>query len=438
MTTYSDLTNLVEILKNVYGEGLRNQFNDEKMTYNTFPKSDRKPAGAGYIFGIRYSRNQSTGGRSESGKLPTPLTGKKDQGTILPRYHYGTLRITGPAIERAKGNEAAFVDALADEMDDLYSSLVVDMNRAAHMDGFGKIGVLSAAMTPSTTVPYTGTFDNDLGVRYMQEGMLVDFYDSTGATCSTTCVGQRIKSINPSTKVVTFEASVATYKNDHPDSTIAGYTNDATPIAAGSMAVKMGTREAAWASTDVATDMMGLEAMYDDGTLLATFENIVVATYPKWAANILSNSAVNRELSVDLMLQACDVTRMVSGFSVKRMRMGLGQKRKYVNQLLPDVRFQPTVLKGGYETLTFAAGDGSVELFIDPMTQPNKIYCEPDGIIQKYELTPLGWGNLDGSNMARRAGYDEWDLFLRLYTQLGCEQRNCLTKISDLVEPSLF
>ena len=49
MTTYADTTNLTEILKNVYGEGITNQFNDEKITYNLFGKSDRKPGGKGYV-----------------------------------------------------------------------------------------------------------------------------------------------------------------------------------------------------------------------------------------------------------------------------------------------------------------------------------------------------------------------------------------------------
>ncbi len=65
------------------------------------------------------------------------------------------------------------------------------------------------------------------------------------------------------------------------------------------------------------------------------------------------------ELSIDLMLQACDATRTRSGARGSRMFMGLGQRRKYANLLLPDVRFAPAVLKGGYETLTFAGGDGS-------------------------------------------------------------------------------
>ena len=150
------------------------------------------------------------------------------------------------------------------------------------------------------------------------------------------------------------------------------------------------------------------------------------------------NSSVNRELSIDLMLNACDVTRTRSGRNPNKILMGLGQRRKYANLLMPDVRFAPTVLKGGYETLTFSGGDGSLEIIVDPMCQPNRIYFFPDDIIKKYELTPLGWGNLDGSQLHQRASYDEWDAFLRCYTNLGVETRNCLTVLKDLVEPSLY
>ena len=209
-------------------------------------------------------------------------------------------------------------------------------------------------------------------------------------------------------------------------------------MVAGTMAVKTGARDLAWASTEVPTEMTGLYGIFDDGNRLASFEGIAVATHPKWKANRLTNSTVNRELSIDLMLNACDVARQRSGMKIDRIRMGLGQRRKYANLLLPDVRFAPTVLKGGYETLTFSGGDGSIEIMVDPLQQPNCIYFEPNGVIQKYELTPLGWGNLDGSQLHQRAGYDEWDAFLRIYTNLGCEQRNCLAIIEDLVEPSLY
>ena len=441
-TQYAALDSLTEILKNVYGDGLRNQFEDEKLTYNQFPKSDRRPGGKGYIFGIRYARAQGTGGRAESAKLPDAMTGVKDQGTIVPRYLYGSLRITGPAIEMAKSNTESFVNSLSDEIDDIYQSIVVDLNRQAHWDGFGQIGRLSAGVSYDGGTTWAGSFDNDIGVMYMQEGMLVDIYATTGVsvyqqTASQGAVAARILSITPSTKTVVFEAPNTAYLSNHPFLSAYTITNGNT-LPAGSMAIKSGSREAAWASTDTPVEITGLKGIYDAGTVLAVYEGITVAANPKWGANVISNSAVNRELSIDLMLNAVDLTRMRSGMSVSKIRMGMGQRRKYANLLLPDVRFAPTVLKGGYETLTFSGGDGSLEIVVDPLTQPNMIFFEPNDIIKKYELTPLGWGNLDGSQLHQRAGYDEWDAYLRIYTNLGCESRNGLTLLSDLVEPTLY
>ena len=443
-TAYAALDSLADVLKNVYGQGLTNQFEDEKLTYNQFPKSDRKPAGKGYVFGVRYARAQGTGGRSESAKLPDPLTGTKDQGVIVPRYLYGSIRITGPAIEMAKGNTAAFVDGLADEIDDIYKSIVVDLNRQCHWDGFGQIGRLSAAVAYPGATAWAGTFDNDIGVQYFQEGMLVDFYSSSGASqhlsAAVGAVGCRVATVNPSTKVVSFEAGAAAYIANHPNLISSGTNITAVlTIPEGGIAVKMGQRAyTAHATTATPTEITGLLGIYDDGTLLDTYESISADNIPKWRANLLGNSSVNRELSIDLMLNAVDVTRIRSGMSVDTIRMGLGQRRKYANLLMPDVRFAPTVLRGGYETLTFSGGDGSLSIVVDPLTQPNMIFFEPNGIIKKYELTPLGWGNLDGSQLHQRAGYDEWDAYLRIYTNLGCEQRNCLTRLSDLVEPALY
>jgi hypothetical protein len=441
MADYATLTNLTNALKTVYGDGLKNQFADEKTTYNLFPKSDRNPKGKGYTFGLRIARNQSTGGRSESGKLPDPMTGKKINGTITPAYLYGAIRITGPAIEAAKGNEAAFVDGLADEIEDIYQSILVDLNRQMHWDGFGMLGRASAASSAVSTGTYNVTFDNDLGIKYFIEGQLVDFYASAGDTTpgstGSAVYAQRVTAVNPSTKVVTFEANATTYAANHP--TLSTLTNGVTgDTPQGAVVVKMGTRDLNHAGTETPVELTGLYGMFDDGTLRTIYEGITVAEQPKWAANILSNSSVNRELSIDLMLQVVDVVRTASGASVKKMLMGLGQKRKYANLLMPDVRFQPGKLVGGYEVLTFSGGDGSVELIVDPLTQPNLIYAYPDDVIYKYEMSPLGWGNLDNSQLHQRAGYDEWDAFLRLYTQLGCEQRNCLCLLKDLVEPSLY
>lgn len=434
---FHDLTSISAMLKNVYGTGLKNQFADEKTTYNLFPKSDRKPRGLGYVFGTRWARAQGVGARRESEMLPDPLAGKYVQGTISPKYIYGTLRMTGPAIEASKGDMAAFVEGLSDSINDIYEAMVVDLNRQACGDGFGLLATLSAASDALTTssTTWTITMDNDTGVMRLIPGMVVDFFNGTAIDES--AIASRVASINPVAKTAEMEFNDGTYKTNHPIIAARSYTVATDTVASGSFVVRSGAREATHATSNTPVEITGIDGIFDDGTLLATFENITVASYPMWKANILGNSSVNRELTLDLMLQALDVTRTQSGKSVKTMRMGLGQRRKYANLLLPDVRFSPGQLKGGYEVLSFAGGDGSVEMVIDPALSPNKIYCEPEGAIQKYEMTPLGWGKLD-QQIHQRQGYDEWDQFLRVYTNLGCEQRNNLTLIKDLVEPSLY
>lgn len=437
MADYNDLTNIADTLKNVYGSALTNQFAEERTTYNQFPKSGRAPRGNGYIFGARVARSQGTGARRESEVLPEPLAGKFDQGLIKPRYIYGVLRLTGPAIEAAKGDVGAFVDSLADGIDDIYQSLISDLNRQACGDGFGLLGTLSAqsdALTTSSTT-WTVTFDNDLGTRRMVAGQLVDFF--VGSAIDQSAIASRISYVDHANKLVEMEFNDSRFKALHPIIAARSYTVATDVLAAAELMVKMGSREASHATSNVPVEITGLDGIYDDGTLLAVYENITLATNPWWKANVLGNSSVNRELSIDLMLQALDLARTQSQRNIKTMRMGLGQRRKYANLLMGDVRFQPTELRGGYETLTFSGGDGTVKMVIDPDLSPNKIYCEPDGVIQKYELSALGWGNLD-QQIHQRAGYDEWDQFLRIYTNLGAEQRNCLVLLKDLIEPSLY
>ena len=373
---YHDLTAIQDEFKNVYGKGLQNQFADEKTTYNQFPKSERKPRGLGYVFGTRWARAQGVGARRESEMLPDPLAGKYKQGTISPKYIYGTLRMTGPAIEASKGDMAAFVEGLSDSINDIYEAMIVDLNRQSCSDGFGKLGTVSVESdTLSTSAAWTVTFDNDLGVSRIIPGMVVDFY--VGADIDQSAIASRVLSVDPVAKTIEMEGNDGTYKANHPIVAARSYTVAAAVLAAAEEMVRSGAREASHATTDTTVEMTGLEGIYDDGTLLATFENILVASYPMWEANMIGNSSVNRELSLNLMLQALDVTRAHSGKTVKTMRMGLGQRRKYANLLLPDVRFAPAELVGGYETLTFSGGDGSVKLVIDPALPPNKIFCEP-------------------------------------------------------------
>ncbi|RPI88754.1 MAG: phage major capsid protein [Chloroflexi bacterium] len=431
-------------LKRVYGKLLTALAAKQKMTYNLFEESNRKaaiqPRGAGYYFGVRTKSNQAIGARGEDEYLPDALQPAGTQGVILPKYVYGTLRLSGPALYAAKGNEAAFVEQQGDAVMDTYESLVEDLNRQCHGDGHGKLAVMSTSATSSTSATWTVTCNNDLGVRYLKPGMVVDFYGSSGATPDSTCSSSRISSINPITRVVTMEKCVdTTYNQYHPNSTMRAYTpgtstSTGQTIASADVIVRQGARDAAWTSADTPVEMVGLLGQYDDSTLLAAHEGITISSYPDFVANVLDNSGTNRALSLDLMLAAMDMTAARYGQQPNLIRMGLGQRRKYFALLAPDVRFAPGEFIGGYEKLAFSQ-NGAVSILVDPVTQPNKLFFEVDGLIKKYEMRPLGWLG-EGEKMQLREHYDQWTMILAIYANLGVEARHGLTLLDDLTEPT--
>jgi len=436
------MTTIAYQLKRIYGDKITELFSRQSMTYNMFLKSSRNvgtgPRGVGYYFALRQSDIQSVGSRGEGYYIPEPLAGSGVQGVITPRYMYGTLRLSGPAVEAGKGNLAAFAEVQGDAIASTYKALVTDLNRQCWGDGFGKLAVLSAASgTPSSSTYWTATCNNDLGTRYLQKGMVVDVFSSAGAIDADK-TSLRIYSINPTAKTVTFEKvshnAISSYGTYHPR----GYTTSqavGSALASADQLVRQGARDSSFATTDTPWELTGMDAMFDDGTLVATFEGVTVATYPEFKANILGNSDVKRELSIDLMLQGMDMTATRSDERVDTIITGLGQRRKYFALLSPDVRYTAGSFEGGYETLAFAQG-GRVALTFDPHCQPNRMYMFPRSAIKKYEMTPISWGGIEDGKAHWREMYDQATMFLRTYTNLGVEKRNALTLIDDLTEPT--
>lgn len=438
MSTTIDTTAIAYQLKNVYGDKITDLFNRQPMTYNMFMKSNKNagmaPGGLGYKFAVRRYANEAAGARAMGAKLPEPLTGAGKQGLITPKRVYGTLRMDGMTMEAGKGgNLRAFVDTQGDAVMDTYKSLVSDLNRMCHGDGYGLLATTSAVATPSTGGTWTVTCDNDRGVRYLRAGEIIDFYVSNSIV--TTAAASRISSINPNTQVLTMETMATTYQGYHPNG--GSYSAAASTIASGAEIVRYGARaDSHSTSTDTTREVMGMLGMYDDGSLMTTFEDINTSTYPEFKANVMGNSSVNREVSIDLMLAAMDMTFTRSGGDRPSIiRMGMGQRRKYFGLLAPDIRYAPQAALGGYERLGFSQ-NGSVQIIVDPFTQPNRMFFEASGAIKKYELKPIGWGGFDPNKMHWRQDYDQAAMYLSVYTQLGVEKRTALTVLEDLTEPS--
>lgn len=436
----SDTTAIAYQLKRVYGDMITDLFASHTMTYNQFIKSDRpastKPGGVGYYFATRQADIESVGARLEGNYLPEPIKGEGVQGYITPKLVYATLRLSGLAIEAGKSDVQAFVNAQGDATMSAYRALTVDLNRQCWGDGFGAMATLNKdSDSLDTNATWTVFCSNDVGVRYLRKGMIVDFFDS-GGTLDSTASSQRIASIDNANKRIEMEyfASNMPYRAYHPLTAARSYTTATGAVPSGAVVTRYGARAAA-TSTTTTVEITGMEGLFDDGTDLSVFEGITVANDPEWIATLHGNSSVNRELSMDLMLALIDaVAGRAAGNGVDTMWMGLGQRRKYYGLMAPDVRYTPGEFLGGYERLTFSQ-NGQIKIIVDPMCRPNKIYMAPINAIKRYELTPIGWGGFDPNKMHWRQDYDEATMFLRTYTQLGVENRRALGALEDLVEP---
>ncbi len=437
----TDTTALANAFKRVYGDTVTDLFARAVTTYNQFMKSPRtavvRPGGVGYYFAVRESDIESVGARGEGQFLPEPMKPEFAQGFILPKMIYSSIRLSGLAIEASKGNAAAFIDAQTDTAMSAYQALIMDLNRQCWGDGHGLLATNSATGSLLTGSTWSITCDNDRGIRYVRKGMVCDWYTSGGSVI-TGASAVRVAEVAPDTGIVKFEAGADLYNTYHPrGAAFVAYTNTNTEsIAAGGQLIRYGARDAALSTTDdTPWEISGLNAMYGDASDLGTFQGITISTDPSFVANVMSNSAVNREVSIDLMLAAVDMTAARSTGGCNTIRMGLGQRRKYFGLLAPDIRYTPGTLRGGYEELGFSQ-NSAIKIVVDPVAQPNRMYFETDGAIKKYELTPIGWGGFDPNKMHWRENYDEATMFLRTYTQLGVENRRALTLIDDLVEPA--
>lgn len=422
---------LSDLLKDVYDDDYVKQFEEEVTFWNRIPKADQSITGNGLVGMVLKDNTQGGGFRGGSDPTPDDIASTQAQYTITSKNYYHRISLTGEILAKAKKGDGAFADSLELQMESAYNQSLEDLNRASHGDGFGAIALLSATSdTLSTSTTWDVTCNNDLGLRYLSRGMLVDFYES--AAVDESSIASKIYDLDYDNNVVIMAKNDSAHVATHPRTGFSAYSVAAGTIASAAVMVALGSRDASFATTDTSYEMMGLLGIFDDSTLLTTFQNINASTNYFWRANVLGNSGTVRPLTEDLLIQACQRTRAVSGKIPNVAYLDQGQYRNLANIYLPDKRFHTSELKGGWQTLTFAIDGSPVEFVVDPMGQPNRIFLTRNDTIQKFILEDMGW--LD--KMHLREGYDQWTSLFGIRGNVGVRKRNQCTLIKDLSQPT--
>lgn len=390
------LTTASNILKEIYEPKIQDQMQNELTTSKRLEQTSEgvtsEVGGKYVVFPVHVKRNHGIGARLEMEQLPTAQNQGYASARVSLAYLYGSLRLSGQTMELAKSNYQAFASVLDQEVNGVRDDLAKDMNRQVFGTSVGVLMTTSAAYAVNTL---TST-----NTQYMEVGMVVDIYDSTGVTLRAT--GRNVTAVTATTIVVD-GAAIATGAN-------------------GDIVVRLG---------NLNRETIGLSQIVSDTGILY---NIDPTSETKWKSTVNANGGTPRALSEGLMIKMVDDIRTQGG-STSLITTTLGVRRSYFNLLVQQRQYSNTTeFEGGFKGLKFTTDRGDVPVISDVDCQPNRMYFLEEKKLKFYREADWAFMDRDGSKWQRVIGFDAYDATLFSYRQLGCHRRNSQGIVRDITE----
>lgn len=390
------LTTATNILKEIYEPKIQDQLQNELTTSKRLEQTSEgvtsEVGGKYVVFPIHVRRNHGIGARLEMEQLPVAQNQGYASARVSLAYLYGAVRLSGQTMELAKTNAQAFASVLDQEMDGLQTDVAKDMNRQVFGTSVGAL-MTTSAVYAANTLTTTNT-------QYMEVGMVVDIYDSTGTTLRATA--RNVTAVTPTTIVVD-GAAIATG-------------------ASGDIVVRTGSLN---------RETIGLSQIVSD---TGTLYNIDPTVETKWKSQVNANAGVNRALSESLMIRMVDDIRTQGG-KTTLITTTLGVRRSYFNLLVQQREYSNvSEFEGGFKGLKFTTDNGEIPVISDLDCQPNRMYFLNEKVLKYYRESDWSFMDRDGSKWQRVIGYDAYDATLYTYRQLGCHRRNSQGIVRDITE----
>lgn len=416
--TYSNTT---DILKEKWvSEMIETQFNDAQILRDKFgAMAGTKPVdGRYYLYPLNTTRNFGGGSRSETGTLPTAGRQGYDSATLYRAHQYQIVGITGAAIDAGDG--AVGGSLLQRELGGCIRDAKKECQRIMWGDGSGLLA--KVATVTSTTVFTVNVTSQQLGMKYMQPGRVVDVLVMTTGATSNGVVGATISSINKSTATVTLGTACA----GAIDTTYGVYVSGARNL------------EAYGIRAIVDNVNPGMNTVFGQGAVSSAnvsgyYGGIdrTAAGNEYWQANVFGNSGSTRPFAHDLAMQAFTAGEEVSGMPCDFAIASYGVWRAAGNSFFGGRRWEDNVkLEGGYKYITW----NGINIYADVDAPPNSLYFLCSDSFDILEETPLGWARHDGLTLLREATTDSYVGRLVTRWQLGCNQPNANTVLTDIAE----
>lgn len=391
------LTTATNILKEIYEPRIQDQMENWNKASKRIEETSEgvtSEVGGKYVkFPIHTRRNSGIGARLEMEQLPTAQNQGYEAAQVQLAYEYGSIRLSGPSIELADSNPQAFASVLDEEVNGLIRDLKHDWNRQTFGTSVGVLMTSSGAYA-ANTISTTNT-------QYMELGMVVDVYDSTGVTLKASA--RNVTAVTANTSIVVDGAAIATGAN-------------------GDIVVRTG---------NINREIIGFKSIVDD---TSTLQNINPATVPIWKSVMAGNAGANRPLSESLMIKMIDDI-YTNGGNTTVIFTNLGVRRSYFNLLVQQRRYTNTQdFEGGFKGLAFTTDNGDVPVVADKDCQPNRMYFLNEKAIKIYREKDWSFMDRDGSKWQRVIGVDAYDATEYKYANMGTHRRNTHGLLFDITE----
>jgi hypothetical protein len=299
------------ILKEVYPGAIEDQLNNEVALWAMLEKQKVQLDGQGkrIVRPVRVQRNNGFGARNDTDALPSAGSQGLTQAQINMSSNYMVGQLTARVIRTSFGSDAAFMNALEEEIKFGLSDFANEVGRQA-FTGAGVLTLVNGAVTASTSIVVSD-------VKYLAVGSLIEFWN--GATNQTTndsgVIGTAIVSINTTTNTIV--------------------VTTAQTIATGATVARAGNNTAATTSKE----LQGLDTIIDDTTDYGTNYfgiNRSNANYYQLQGNRLDATTA---LTEDKMQQVVDNARSIGGGRIDAIFCDYKTRRQYLNLLTSNKRY---------------------------------------------------------------------------------------------------
>lgn len=387
-----------------------------------------------YIEGVNmFGYNEGVGARSESGLLPVPGNPTFVNFRAKLKTTYAVAQMTKNLMRQAVKGKAAFADWADVYLTRTEKSLRDDLNRQAIGYGPGILCLVDDGGPDATLgvdAPF-GIASDTKGWLHIRRGMSLVFGpNADGSALRNNGEAAIVLSVsrtgNSGGGILTLDhLPVGVANNDYV------FKGDDL----GNSAPESG----------VEVEMLGLEGMIDDGSILTTFQNISRTTYPEWASQIIDGSAAPYSgLGADTLFMQMndDCIELGGSEGLTHILVTRPVFRNVYAQIKKDGGFGATNarkrLQGGTGGIVMDLGSNEVEVRPQEKLFPGRAFGLDRSTLRRYHLRGFEWDDTTGSIFRQvqvgsgvRAAFYAWG---ESQMELGCVDPQKNIKVTGLSE----